>query len=270
MIDVISQQFTEKMSSQEKVHRTREFLQILCLKFLDEKKWFDSIAFVGGTALRILFDLRRFSEDLNFSSLPGQDFDIEKLNTQLRKSFPLYGLPLETTLKTERNVKSILLKFPGLLKELGLSPLASQKLSIKLDVDTNPPDGSQSVRTIVNKIYLLNIVHYDLASLYAGKLSACFFRTYVKGRDFYDFIWYMGKRIKPNFLLLNNAIEQTQGIDLKITPDNFKEFLLEHVSKIDFTVVKKDVERFLEDKGELRIFDSQAIKETIQSVYSMG
>lgn len=267
MIDVIRQQLTEKMPQEEKMHRTREFLQILCLKFLDEKKWFDSLAFVGGTALRILFDLRRFSEDLDFSLLPRQSFDVEELNNQLQKSFPSYGLPLETTVKTERNVKSVMLKFPGLLKELGLSPLASQKLSIKLDVDTNPPEGSQSARTLVNKIYLFNIVHYDMASLYAGKLSACFFRTYIKGRDFYDFLWYMGKRIKPNFLLLNNAIEQTQGINLKITQDNFKEFLLDHISKIDFIVVKKDVERFLEDKGELRIFDPQVIKETIQSVY---
>lgn len=267
MIDVIRQQLTERMPKEEKMHRTREFLQILCLKFLDEKKWFESLAFVGGTALRILFDLRRFSEDIDFSLLPSQNFDVEKLNNQLQKLFPSYGLPLETSVKAERNVKSIMLKFPSLLKELGLSPLASQKLSIKLDVDTNPPSGSQVVHTIVNKIYLLNIVHDDLASLYAGKLSACFFRAYIKGRDFYDFIWYLGKRIKPNFLLLNNAIEQTQGVSPQITQDNFKDFLLEHLSKIDFTVVKKDVERFLEDKSELRIFDPQTIKETVQSVY---
>lgn len=267
MIDVIKQQFKKGMDIEAKTHRTREFLQILSLKILYEKKWFESLAFLGGTALRILFDLRRFSEDLDFSTLPGKNFAVELLNSQLNQTFPLYGLSLETHIKTERNVESIMLKFPGLLKELGISPLASQKISIKVDVDTNPPEGGNISHTIVNKIYLLNIVHYDLSSLYAGKLAACFFRTYTKGRDFYDFLWYLGKRIKPNFLLLNNAIEQTQGVNPRITEDNFKKFLLENIRRIDFAQVQKDVERFLEDKSELTLLDPQIIQETIQSVY---
>ena len=160
-----------------------------------------------------------------------------------------------------------MMKFAGLSKELGISPLPAQTLSIKLEVDTNPPLGWKLANTIVNKIYMFNIVHYDLPSLFAGKLHACFYRTFIKGRDFYDFVWYLGKKAKPNFVLLNNAIEQTEGKAFDISESNFKQYLLDNVQRIDFEKVKKDVERFLEDKGELNLFNPKIIQDTIEAVY---
>lgn len=267
MIDVIKQQFTPGMSVNQKLNVTREFLQILSLKIMNEKKFFDGMAFVGGTALRILYDTRRFSEDLDFSVIRKQKYDFEKIHKELLRSFHLHGLPLEAKMRTTGNVHSMMMKFTGLLKELGLSQLPSQKLSIKLEIDTNPPAGWILANTIVNKNYMFNIVHYDLSSLYAGKLHACFYRQFTKGRDFYDFVWYLGKKIKPNFLLLNNAIKQTQGDDPGIGESNFKQYLLDNVKRIDFEYVKKDVERFLEDKSELRLFDLKTIQGTIETVY---
>ena len=160
----------------------------------------------------------------------------------------------------------MMMKFTGLLNELGISPLPSQKLSIKLEIDANPPAGGVLVNTIVSKIYTFNIVHYDLPSLYAGKLHACFYRTFTKGRDFYDLVWYLGKKVKPNFTLLNNAIQQTQGNAPQISESNFKQYLLENIQRIDFEHVKKDVERFLEDKSELSLFDLKTIQDTIEAV----
>ena len=136
---------------------------------------------------------------------------------------------------------------------------------IKIDIDTNPPLGSTTQLSLINEMsFVFTATHFDLPSLYATKLHACFYRKYVKGRDFYDLIWYLGKGISPNFTVLNNAIIQTQKQDLKISEKTFKEFLLKGLSKIDFTKARKDVERFLIDKSELRLINADVIKSAIR------
>jgi len=267
MIDVIKQQFKPGMSAGEKLNVAREFLQILCLKVMSDRQMFDQCAFLGGTSLRVLYDLRRFSEDLDFSLINHKGYDFSDMNRQLIKAFGLYGLPMETRVRTQTNVHNLTMKFSGLPKELGLSGLAGEKLFIKLEVDVNPPAGWRVANTVVNRTYMFNIVHYDLPSLYAGKLHACLFRKYTKGRDIYDFVWYLGKKVKPNFELLNNAIRQTHHKDAGIDEGNFKKFLLDFVAKVDFGAAAKDVERFLEDKGELNLFDRRVLEDTIKSVY---
>ena len=267
MIDVIKQRFTENMSLNGKMNVSREFLQILCLKIMNEKKMFDQVAFVGGTALRVLYDLRRFSEDLDFSMINQDGYSFQGNSDQFVKSFKLFGLECDTKSKSKNNIDSMMLKFPGLLKELNLSPLASQNISINWKVDINPPTGWNVTNTIINKHFMFNIAHYDLPSLFAGKLHACFFRTYTKGRDWYDFIWYLTKKIQPNFCQLNKAVEQTQSTPSNIDDNNFKEYLLKAVNDTDFDFVKKDVERFLEDKSELDLFNKTNIEGVINNYF---
>lgn len=267
MIDVIKQQFKDGMSMNQKLNLTREFLQILTLKIMNEKKFFSQAAFVGGTALRILYDLKRFSEDLDFSLINKEKYDFDRIQKELLRSFQLYGLPFEAKVRSEGSIHSMMMKFTGLLKDLGLSELSAQKLSIKWEADVNPPAGWQISNTIINRIYMFNIAHYDLPSLFAGKLHACFFRKFTKGRDFYDFVWYLGKSVRPNYTLLNNAIRQTEAKDARVSEANFKQFLLDHLQGVDFAFVKKDVERFLEDKSELNLFNLKIIQETIKRVY---
>ena len=270
MIDVLKQQFQEGMLPLQKENLTREFLQILCLKIMGDKGAFENIAFVGGTSLRILFGLRRFSEDLDFSLIEPQGYDIQSLAAQLVKAFHLYGIEAEAKVKDEKIVQHIMLKFEGLLQEVGLSPLASQKLSIKLEVDMRPPQGWALARSVVDKGMLLRITHYDISSLFAGKLHAYFCRKYTKGRDLYDLIWYIGRRVKPNFVLLNNAFRQTEGADLNMDEHNFEAILFERLGRTDFGAVKRDVERFLEDSNELRLFDAALIKDAFRSSYGGG
>lgn len=267
MTEVFKQLFTANMSEEEKLNRMREMLQIICMKIMHDKNFFNNLAFVGGTALRILFDLRRFSEDLDFSLINKEGYDFSKINAELLKELKLFGLNVEAKSQEERNAHSMMLKFSGLLKAVGLSPLESQKFSVKIEIDTNPPKGGNIQNKYVSKVYTFNVVHFDLPSMYATKLHACFYRKYLKGRDFYDLIWYLSKRIQPNYLLLNNAITQTQGVDLKLNESNFKEFLLERIEKVDFEEAKKDVERFLEDKTELNLLEPKAVKGAIASVY---
>lgn len=267
MIDIITKQFESGMSDEEKLNRAREYLQMASLKILDEKGAFKFMAFTGGTALRIVFGSRRFSEDLDFSIIKKNGPSFAEINGNILKGFALLGLKAESTPKLKNTVFSTMLKFPGLLKDLGLSPLESQNLSIKIEADSSPPRGGKTKNTFIQKFYIFNVTHFDLPSMYATKLHACFYRKYTKGRDFYDFIWYMANRVQPNFLLLNNAIKQTGGQDPGINEKNFMEFLLGKTERLDFGALRKDVERFLEDKTELRLLDGKLIKNNIESLY---
>ena len=267
MIEIIKQRLTKEMSNEEKLNRCREFIQVLCLKILDESGAFASLAFTGGTALRIIFGVKRFSEDLDFSLVKKGLKPFSEINENLVKGIKLAGLDVNSNVKTKNTVHNTMLKFPGVLKELGLSPLESQNLSIKIEVDTNPPEGGVVQNRFIQQEYVFNVTHFDLPSMFSTKLHACFYRDYLKGRDFYDFIWYMSNKVKPNFVLLNNAIKQTEGAAPVVSERNFKEFLLKGIERVDFKSARKDVERFLEDKKELRLLDADLIKNNIESVY---
>lgn len=267
MIEIFKELLTPNMRVEDKLNRVRELLQIIALKILYDKNSLDRLAFVGGTALRILFDLRRFSEDLDFSLREKEGYDFPKMMGELEAGFNLYGLKADIKVKDSKTVHCAHLKFSKILKELGLSPLADQKMTIKLDVDTNPPKGAEVKKTMVNKTYMFYVVHHDLSSLFAGKLHACFYRKFVKGRDFYDFIWYLGKKIKPNYGLLNNAIEQTQGSLPKLDEHTIKDFLIQNIERIDLEQAARDVERFLEDKNELKLFDKDLLKNSIEQLF---
>ncbi len=267
MIDVLRQQYTASMSAEEKANRIREFLQVLTLKIISDKGYFENVSFVGGTALRIIYNLRRFSDDLDFSLVDTKNFDFAVLVSDLKKEIGLFGLEAEFKPKKEKVVQSVFIKFPSVLNEAGVSAFKEQKLAIKLEVDTNPPQGAVTLPVLVNKTYLFSIVSFDLHSLFATKLHACLFRTYTKGRDFYDLAWYLGKKIEPNYKVLNNAIKQTQGEDIGLGPDNIKEFLVKRLKNVDFNSAKHDVERFLEDKSELNLLDYNLLKSAIEAAW---
>ena len=255
MIDVLKQQLRPGMSKEEKYNLLRDFLQLTALKIMYDHGYFKMVAFVGGTALRFIYNLRRYSEDLDFSLIHAKGYDFNRLNDKLITEFKLYGLEAETSPKTDRTVHGTFLKFPKVLKQLDLSPMAGQKISIKLEIDSNPPSGWNMASTYINRMYTMTLAHYDVESLYGSKLHAIFFRTYIKGRDFYDLLWYLGKKIKPNLLILNNAAKQAQGVDMEINENNFNQLLLERLRKVDFADVKKDVQKFLEDPKELAFMD---------------
>src|SRR5579864_5046145 len=123
------------ITSLDKVNFLREFLQLDILRILDEKGYFNKIAFVGGTALRILYDLRRFSEDLDFSVTEPSDFSFSKMIEAIAKELQYENIAIETICKDSKTVGSAFIKFKGLPHELGLSSLKDQKLFIKLEID---------------------------------------------------------------------------------------------------------------------------------------
>ncbi|MDT8287369.1 MAG: nucleotidyl transferase AbiEii/AbiGii toxin family protein [Elusimicrobiales bacterium] len=266
MIEAIRKELEGLPSREVRYNRARETLQVLALKCLSDRGAFGHLAFVGGTALRILFGLKRFSEDLDFSLTRRQGYDFGALGERLVKDLRLNGLHPRLDRADVKTVNSAFLAFPGLPRELGLSGHKEEKLSIKIEVDTNPPGGWRARTTLVNASYLFSVSHYDLPSLFAGKLHACFYRRYTKGRDIYDLFWYLGRKVRPNYDLLNNAVAQSEGAPPEVDERNLKEFMLGRLARIDLPAARRDVEKFLEDKSELRLFDEAVLRAAIDSL----
>jgi predicted nucleotidyltransferase component of viral defense system len=267
VIDLLKKEIAGKRSPEDKINHLREMLQIACLKVLYDKGHFLNLTFTGGTALRVLYDLRRYSEDLDFFLTVKKGYDFSVIVSDLKRGLALNGLGAELKIWGLSGVDNAAIKFPGLLVNAGLSQMKEREMSIQLEINLNPPAGGKIEKTLINRMFLLNITHFSLPSLYATKLHACFFRKRIKGRDFYDLLWYLGKRIKPDYTLLNNAIKQTEGKFQELNENNMKDFLLKRLEKVDFKGLKKDVESFLEDKSALKLLEKEVIVKGINDVF---
>lgn len=245
-----------------KLNIMREYLQAYALRILYDAGFFRSAAFLGGTALRFLYGLPRFSEDLDFSLAKDdkERYFVDTI-TKLKNEFTLAGYSISVNYNDKKTVHDALLKFEGLMFEAGISPLKSQKLAIKIEVDTNPPAGAVLKTDIVNKFFPISFLSYDIPSLFAGKIHALLSRKYTKGRDFFDLGWYLSrwKDISPNIILLHNRLKQT-GWDKEIpNQENWRDFLYKVVEKTDWEQVRKDVENFLENTHDLEIFSKENV-----------
>lgn len=259
MEDIVRNLLSKEATLEAKTNRLREFLQVLILHELYGLGYFKNLSFVGGTALRLLYDLRRFSEDLDFSLFNRTGYNFTKLSAGVQRRLVYHGFEVDFQSNDLKTVQNINIRFKKLPFTYGLSRIKSQKLYIRLEIDTNPPRGWQTKVSAINRMFIFTVTHFDLESLFALKLHACFYRKYTKGRDFYDLIWYLSKKVKPNFVLLNNAVKQTERKNPAITQGKFRDFLANELRRIDFTKARKDVERFLEDKNELELFDHKLI-----------
>jgi len=131
------------------------------------------------------------------------------------------------------------------LQLLKINIAKEQKLSIKLEIDTNPPEGYGLQTTILQNEFMFPVRHYNLPSLMSDKLHAVFCRKFIKGRDYYDLLWYLNQNIIPNLKLLNNSIRQTEKDYEVIEQDNWKKLLKDKLRNLEFAKIQKDVERFL-------------------------
>jgi len=147
----------------------REYLQARAFESLQDSGVFLRWAFVGGTALRFLFGNPRFSEDLDFSLItPGKEIGFEPAAVGMRRVFEREGYDIEVKVSEKKAVSSASLRFPGLPRDMGFSRLASQVLSVKVELDTNPPVGARVENTVVRRHVTLNLCHHDRASMLAG------------------------------------------------------------------------------------------------------
>lgn len=250
-------------------NRLREELHHLILQEADRKGVFRHLSFVGGTALRILHGLNRYSEDLDFSLSPNapSPFQFETAMTAVQKSLTAYGLSCELQrLKSAGAVHSCFFSFPDVLHEVHPQFRTGQKLAIKVDADLNPPAGATELVSPVTGLRIYKVRHYDLPSLLAGKLHAILSRPFTKGRDLYDFLWYAGHRVVPNIELLHNALRQTRNTTEMITEASLTKLLTERFNATDFAKASKDVEPFLMDTKELDLFDREVFLGAVKQI----
>jgi hypothetical protein len=248
-------------------HGVREYLQARILLALQEAGAMIPLAFQGGTALRFLFDLPRFSEDLDFAlERPDRSgFDLEALEGRITAQLRREGYEVSTRARTGGAVESLQLAFPGLLHEAGLSPHASQRLTIRFEVDTNPPAGAGLATTIVRRHALLHLQHHDRPSLLAGKLHAVLQRPWAKGRDLFDLFWYLSDRRwpDPNLELLGNALEQTGWEGPPLDAASWRTVVRDRVASLDWRAAARDVEPFLEPGPAVALFDRDHLLELL-------
>ena len=240
----------------------REYLQARILESLQDQGLFLRWAFLGGTALRFLYGLPRFSEDLDFSLITAQeDSGLRAALAQMKRALEREGYRTEVRVSDRKTVASAFVRFPGLPFELGLSPHASQTLSIKVEVDTNPPPGAGIATTVVRRHVTLHLCHYDKASLLAGKLHALLSRPWGKGRDLYDLVWYLADRNwpAPNLELLKAALAQTGWEGPVITATNWRQQVRQRTEALDWDKARADVRPFLERERDLDLVTAEVI-----------
>ncbi len=232
----------------------KEITQEIALMALSKADFFKSAEFHGGTALRILYGLNRFSEDLDFALLkPNSHFDLNHYLKYMTEEFEAFGyhVHVDDRAAIKKTVQKQFLKVDSLGKLLNLQyPLnkADRQIKIKFEIDTNPPVGATTEIKFVIFPTPFSVVAKDLPSSFAGKLHALLCRTYDKGRDWYDFIWYLQNKTSVNFKLLTNALHQQgpwQGQELLINNDWLIQQLRLKILSINWNDIKNDVRVFL-------------------------
>jgi predicted nucleotidyltransferase component of viral defense system len=240
----------------------REYLQNYLLLLMQKTKMNESLFFVGGTALRFLYGIRRYSEDLDFTAGPEWEKPkLELFKRKINRELERAGYDFVISLKTEKTIQRMMIRFSGLLQELGLSDREEQKFSVHVEIDNNPPLGWNEERTIVNVHHPVMIRHYDLPSAFAGKLAAILQRPYTKGRDVFDLFWFRSRYrdLKPNLVLLNNAIAQQKEKYEALQEDNWLSMVRDKIKALDWDSVTKDVMPFLESEEDMIAFSHEAL-----------
>ncbi len=240
----------------------REYLQARVLEALQRAGAMLPLAFHGGTALRFLYAIPRYSEDLDFAlERPEASYDFRAYLQAIQRALIAEGYALTVKFNTQKVVHSAFIRFPGLLHELGLSTHSAETLALKLEVDTHPPAGAGLATTVIRRHIPLQLHHHDRASLLAGKLHAILQREYVKGRDVYDLFWYLSDPTwpAPNLTLLNHALTQTGWAAAALTANTWRDAVRERVATFAWERVVADVRPFLEDEAALDLLTRENV-----------
>jgi predicted nucleotidyltransferase component of viral defense system len=233
----------------------REITQEVSLAALSRTDFLKYAAFQGGTCLRIFYGTNRFSEDFDFLLKEcNKNFDLEPYLKNLSDELAAYGYKFEVSdrSKADTAVKKAFIKDSSIGKVLQLNyrkaDRSIRKLRIKLEVDTNPPEGTGYEIKYLDFPFVSSVTVQDLPSLFAGKIHALLCREYAKGRDWYDFIWYTSRGTQVNYKFLASALKQQgpwQGQDLEVNKVWLLKALRERICSLDWQEAKQEIRRFV-------------------------
>jgi hypothetical protein len=253
-------------SKQETDHALREITQEIALMSLSRSGFFKHAAFHGGSCLRILSGINRFSEDLDFILKDiNPKFKWEPFLNNISKEFSMYGYEISildrSSASVDRSLRKVFIKDDSIGKILDLHVgdvnQRIKNIKINLEIDTNPPLGSKWQIKYLDFPLPYMITTQDNESAFALKNHALLCRQYIKGRDWYDFIWCISKQYRINFPLLSNAINQTgawENQQIPVTKDWYLKQMRIKISKIDWEIAKDDILRFLKP-SDIQVFD---------------
>jgi len=259
-------------SAEEELNAIREILQEMVLAGLSRTDFFVKAAFHGGTQLRIFEGVRRFSEDLDFVLVSrDSSFNLLPYLEKVSEELSAAGVAMEVRDRSTASaaVKKGFLKNDSLVNILDLrfvggrgSPGTPPKMSIKMEVDANPPSGATYRAIPLLFPFPASVRAFDRESSFSGKMHALLCRQYVKGRDWFDFVWYVGSRAKLNHELLSSAIDQQgpwAGEGISTSDEWVRDRLLEVIARIDWNVAKRDVMPFVyaSDRPSLDLWDRE-------------
>jgi predicted nucleotidyltransferase component of viral defense system len=261
----------------------KEIMQEIALLGLWRAKFYERALFYGGSSLRILYGLTRFSEDLDFSLLkPDAAFDLSKYTAAIVAEMEGFGFAVEVQ-KTIKSVDSqidsafikagtkitfVKIKAPERL--LGRLH-TNRNMKVKIGVDLDPPGNhGVEVKDIFRPIPF-QVKTMPLADLFAGKMHALLARSWqtrVKGRDYYDYLWYLGKKSPLNLRHLEARLRQSGHLSELLTTDLFKKMLTRKFKEVDIETAKKDISPFLKDreKATLDLWSNAYFIESINRV----
>ncbi len=282
MIDLIQKRLAEYKSTGpvEEENALKEIIQEIMLFSLWQAEFFEVAAFQGGTSLRILHGLPRFSEDMDFILLkPDIVFSWQHYLEKLTETCKEFGIEPEAVAvdkaRMDQHIKKAVIKDTSIASQLNMNfmnDLNGRKLTIKLEIDCNPPDGSGFDYTYLNFPMDFEVCHQDMSSNFALKMHALLCRKYLKGRDWYDFGWYINQGVKPNLMLLKNALIQYgawKNQSFNIDENWLVNALGEKINSIDWKTVADDVERFMKpvERKSLALWSERFFMSKLRKLY---
>jgi predicted nucleotidyltransferase component of viral defense system len=273
----------ERRRVEDDVKALREILQEIALLGLWRSRFFEKAAFYGETALRILYGLDRYSEDLDFSLLkPTAEFDLSRYCNALEKEISAFGFEVTVTGKaksTQSTIQSAFLKADTLKHLLVINTTESlttsiprgQVLKIKLEADTDPPSGFDTETRFLLQPIPFSVRAFSLPDMFAGKMHAVLCRGWkgrVKGRDWYDLVWYVANH--PQLHLKHLEQRMIQSGHLKkmehLTPEKLSAIAETVVGKLDVDQARKEVEPFVKDPETLAVWSRDFFRDIIRRI----
>ena len=265
------------------INALREILQELALFGLWRSKFFEKAAFYGGTALRVLYGLDRYSEDLDFSLLCHDDsFSLGPYGEALKREISSYGFHVEfqsrhkakytqiesAFVKTNTYRELMVIDAP---EELLHDLYPAKQLKIKIEVDTEPPGGFVTDTQYVLQPIPFPLRVYSLPDLFAGKIHAILCRkwkTRVKGRDWYDLVWYASRYPEVRLSHLESRMRQSGNYSLNVplTMEKLLEFLYFAIDNLDIEKARKEVVPFVKDRRSIEVWSRDFFKHIITRV----
>lgn len=267
----------------------REILQEIVLLGLYDAGFFKHAAFYGGTALRILHNLPRFSEDLDFSLIESnRDFNLKPYEEAIISTLKAFGFDVTIEIKEKNNSSAIASAFVkgntiehliniNAPKDITNKIHRGQAVKIKLEVDTNPPLEFETKNVIRLTPRPFSINAFTLPSLYAGKMHAILCRAWSsrpKGRDWYDLVWYIANDIELDTKHLKARLTQSCkyleaneiNIPDELTKQNIKELLLQRIESLDVGKAKNDVQPFIKDMREIDLWSKEFFMAVVENI----